>query len=114
MIVLFTLIGSVIGSKSKTSNVDIPTETTPFVTRRIGQDEEVVPPDSALLEVDITVKANNLQLRQAPRSDAAIIAFLQRGDKVTQLSEPNNNWVFVRLDDGKTVGYVYAKSLLDE
>jgi len=61
VIVLFTLIGSVIGSKSKTSNVDIPTETTPFVTRRIGQDEEVVPPDSALLEVDITVKANNLR-----------------------------------------------------
>ncbi|MGB4610486.1 MAG: SH3 domain-containing protein [Saccharofermentanales bacterium] len=114
IIVLFTLIGSAIGSKSKDAITDSPTETTPFVTRKIGQDEEVVPPDSALLEVDLTVKANNLQVRQAPRSDAPIVATLQRGAKVTQLSEPNNNWVFIRLSDGKTVGYAYAKSLLDE
>ncbi|NLJ70396.1 MAG: SH3 domain-containing protein [Clostridiaceae bacterium] len=114
VIVLFTLIGSAIGSKSKTGDSEIPTETTPFITRKIGQNEEVVPPDSALLEVDITVKANNLQVRQAPRSDAPLVATVQRGAKVTQLSEPNNNWVFIRLADGKTVGYAYAKSLLDE
>ena len=114
VIVLFTLIGSAIGSKSETDSVDTSTETTPFVTRKIGENEEVVPPDSATLEVDITVKANNLQVRQAPRSDAPLLASLQRGAKVTQLSEPNNNWVFIRLPDGKTVGYVYAKSLLDE
>ncbi|HHU53260.1 MAG TPA: SH3 domain-containing protein [Clostridiaceae bacterium] len=112
-IVLFTLIGTAIGLRSKTDSADIPTETTPFITRKISLDEEVVPPDSALLEVDITVKANNLQVRQAPRSDAPLVATVQRGAKVTQLSEPNNNWVFIRLDDGKTVGYAYAKSLLD-
>lgn len=114
IIVLFTLIGSAIGSKSKNAIVDTPTETTPFITRKIGRNEEVVPPESTSLEVDLTVKANNLQVRQAPRSDAPIVAFLQRGAKVTQLSEPNNNWVFIRLADGKTVGYAYAKSLLDE
>ena len=113
-VLLFVLIGRTIGSKTTTKELIQTTETTILVTRKISVDEEVVAPDSALLEIDITVKANNLQIRQEPRTDAPIVATVQRGAKLTQLSEPINNWVFVRLADGETVGYAYADSILDQ
>jgi len=86
-VLLFVLIGRTIGSKTTTKELIQTTETTILVTRKISVDEEVVAPDSALLEIDITVKANNLQIRQEPRTDAPIVATVQRGAKLTQLSE---------------------------
>lgn len=110
VLVLFIfLFGRTIGSRTKTVEVD-PTEPV-FETRKMEVDDEVIPPDSYTLEIDVTVKANNLQIRQEPNSNAAIVATVQRGAKVTQLSEIENNWVYVRLEDEKTVGYAYADSL---
>lgn len=113
ILVLFIfLLGRTIGSRAKPVEEEI--EKTTFETRRMNVDEKVVPPNSALLEVDITVKANNLQIRQEPKADSALVATVQRGAKVTQLSEIENNWVYVRLENGKTVGYAYADSLFPD
>lgn len=114
LIILFVfLVGRAIGSKSG-QVVETEAEDTTFETRMMEVDDEVKPPNVALIEVELTVKANNLQVRQEPKIDAAIVATLQRGAKITQLSEPENNWVYVRLADGNTFGYVYAESLLGE
>lgn len=110
LIVFVFLVGRAIGSKSST-DIETVTESSSFETRLMDKDDKVKPPDSALLEIDLTIKANNLQVRQEPRSDSAIVATVQRGAKVTQMSEPDNGWVYVRLADGKTFGYAYADSL---
>ena len=110
VIVFVFLFGRMIGSRDENTR-EIAVQETTFETKIMQIDDEVIPPDSALLEIDITVKANNLQIRQKPDADSAIVATVQRGAKLTQLSEPESNWVFVRLADGKTVGYAYADSL---
>ncbi len=113
ILVLFVfLLGRTIGSKTKPVEEEV--EETVFETRMMSVDEKVIPPNSALLEVDITVKANNLQIRQEPNANSPIVATVQRGAKVTQLSEIENNWVYVRLENGKTVGYAYADSLFPD
>ncbi|HZJ68768.1 MAG TPA: SH3 domain-containing protein [Candidatus Eisenbacteria bacterium] len=113
VIVFVFLFGRMIGSRDENTR-EIAVQETTFETKIMQIDDEVIPPDSALLEIDITVKANNLQIRQKPDADSAIVATVQRGAKLTQLSEPESNWVFVRLADGKTVGYAYADSLFSE
>lgn len=110
LIVFIFLVGRAIGSKSSIE-VEPVVESSSFETRLMDKNDKVKPPDSALLEVDLTIKANNLQVRQEASPDSAIVATVQRGAKVTQLSEPDNGWVYVRLADGKTFGYVYADSL---
>ena len=114
LIILFVfMLGRTIGSNN-TQVEETQVQESTFETRKMKLDDEVKAPDSALIEVEITVKANNLQVRQEPKTDAAIVATVQRGSKITQLTEPENNWVYVRLSDGKTFGYVYAESLLAE
>lgn len=113
IIVFVFLFGRMIGSRvGEPATIEV--EKTTFETKMMEIDDKVIAPDLALLEIDITVKANNLQIRQEPDADAAIVATVQRGAKLTQLSEPDNNWVFVRLADGITVGYAYADSLFSD
>ncbi len=75
-----------------------------------GDPQAVVIPEKTPLEIVHTVKAVQLQILQAPKDNAPIIATLTRGDKLTQLTEPANGFVFVSLPDGQ-VGYVFANYL---
>lgn len=57
-------------------------------------------------EIEWTVTAQSITLYSEPGGGDAI-ASVMRGDKVWKLTEPIDDWVLIRLIDGRT-GYVYA------
>ncbi len=72
-----------------------------------------VPPAQMDLEIRHILKSNNLQVRQKPDAGSPLIATAQRGDRILQLSEVVDDWVYVRLEDSGTEGYVYAAYLIE-
>lgn len=73
---------------------------------------EALPPAETQLEVSWIVKANNLQLRQTPQQDSPLLASVKRGDVLIQLAPEEDDWVYVRTEDGRE-GYVYAPYLME-
>lgn len=70
-------------------------------------------PEVTNLEISRVLKSNNLQIRQRPESSSALIATAHRGDRILQLSEVLDSWVYIRLVDSGIEGYVYADYLID-
>ncbi len=58
--------------------------------------------------VILVVSARRLNLRDAPSRDGTLLTTLDNGDQLVQLSEPQDDWVEVRTEDGLT-GYVFAQ-----
>jgi hypothetical protein len=54
----------------------------------------------------LTVIARQLNLRESPDRNSKLLATLNSGDVVTQLAEPEGDWVKVKTDSG-LIGYVY-------
>ncbi len=92
-------------------------ETEPSYTEMVEEAEpelKAIPPEVTNLELSRVLKSNNLQIRQKPDAQAPLIATANRGEVITQLAEPENGWVYVRLESTRTEGYVFAEYLLDD
>lgn len=69
-------------------------------------------PAETNLEIAVTVKSSNLQIRQAPDPSSALIASVKRGDTVYQLAPEQNGWVYIRTQN-QVEGYVFAEYLFN-
>lgn len=56
--------------------------------------------------VMLVVTARRLNLRDQPNTGGQLLATLENGDQLVQMSEPQDDWVQIQTDDG-LVGYVY-------
>lgn len=63
-------------------------------------------------EIDVEVRASSLRVVAAPDSEE-LVATVQRGEHVTQLANPSNGWVLIRIADGR-MGYVPESLLLSQ
>lgn len=66
------------------------------------------------LEIVHVLRAQSLQLHQGPDLQSPLIVSIPRGAKLVQLAPEHAGWVFVRYDDEKLRGYVYASYLLEQ
>lgn len=62
-------------------------------------------------EIELEVKASNLSV-YAQGGEGRLIGTVMKGERIWKLSEPVDDWVMVRLEDGRT-GFVYAPVLDD-
>lgn len=112
LVVVLILVGLIklIGGGDKSEN-----ETTGTTVSTATADPEDIDVSAykKTLEVQIIVKASNLQIRSKPEREAPLVATVSRGDKVIQLSEVYDGWVLVRVDESKIEGFVYADYLLE-
>lgn len=105
LLILVIFVSIILGVKSLGSGKN-PVESQPLVTIP-SQPEEVPKTD---FEIDITVKASSLRVVSSPGGDE-LVGTVTRGDRVTQLSNPKDGWIFIRMADGRS-GYVPEQLLL--
>lgn len=58
----------------------------------------------------VTTEDSNLNIRQEPSTDAAIVGKAAKGDSVSLVEQTSDDWWKVRTSDGKE-GYAYARYL---
>ncbi|MDW7659644.1 MAG: SH3 domain-containing protein [Bacillota bacterium] len=116
-LVLILLISAVIWAIGRPNNTD-PTQSTtdpaatePTITIAATPTPTTRPtasPTPTEPPVILVVSARRLNLRDTPSRDGTLLTTLDNGDQLVQLSEPEDDWVKVRTDDGLT-GYVFAQ-----
>ena len=58
----------------------------------------------------VATEDSNLNIRQEPSTDAAIVGKAAKGESVTLVEQTSDDWWKVRTDDGEE-GYAYARYL---
>ncbi len=58
----------------------------------------------------VATEDSNLNIRQEPSTDAAIVSKAAKGDSVSLVEQTSDDWWKVRTSDGKE-GYAYARYL---
>lgn len=109
-IVLVVLLILVWGLTSIGSNAD--SEDEPLNTESLFTENTTVDPDATIFEIEVEIQANSLQVMSTPGGNE-LIATLQRGDRIFQTGQPEDEWVRVRLPDGRQ-GYVLEQLLFPE
>lgn len=65
---------------------------------------------SAGAALTVATEDSNLNIRQEPSTDAAIVGKAAKGESVTLVEQTSDDWWKVRTDDGEE-GYAYARYL---
>lgn len=105
LVFLVVLVAAVIGLRGN-GNKQGPAEEKPRVTTQSTVTQSL----KTEFEIDLIIRASGLRVVSAPGGDE-LVATVTRGDRVTQLKEPRDGWVLIRLADGRT-GYVPETLLL--
>lgn len=102
LILLLVLGGKAILSRA-TANDGAPTESV-LIMNPEQSGNRVSPPTD--YEIEWLVDASSLTV-YSEGGGGRVLGTVMRGETIWKLSEPENDWVLVRLEDGRT-GYVYA------
>ena len=105
LVMLLVLVSVFVGVRSIMRG-NKPTETQPLVTTPSVEDET----PKTDFEIDITVKASSLRVVSSPGGDE-LVGTVTRGDRVTQLANPKDGWILIKMTDGR-LGYVPESLLL--
>ncbi len=113
VLILVIVIAAWAGSRKPQTDPTDPTGTTlaptPTLTAAATPTPTVKPtasPTPTEPPVKLQVTARRLNLRDQPSTDGQLLATLENGDMLVQMSEPQDDWVKVQTGDG-LVGYVY-------
>lgn len=58
----------------------------------------------------VITQSSSLNIRKAPGTDEDIVGKVARGETLTLLEKTNNNWWYIKTNDG-VEGYCYASYL---
>ena len=61
-------------------------------------------------KVRVITQSSSLNIRKAPGTDEDIVGKVARGETLTLLEKTNNNWWYIKTNDG-VEGYCYASYL---
>ena len=106
LIVLVLIVSIALSIQNARQKKLTPNDDRPVVTTQ--QPSQEIPKTD--FEIDVVVKASSLRILAAPGLEE-LVGTVTRGDHVTQLTNPKDGWVMVRLQDGRT-GYVQENLLL--
>ncbi|HHW93170.1 MAG TPA: SH3 domain-containing protein [Clostridiaceae bacterium] len=105
LLILVIVVAIFVSIKGRRGSSDMQQDSKPKVSA--VENSEQVKID---FEIDVEVRASSLRIVAAPNSDE-LVATVQRGERVVQLTHPKDGWVMVRTSDER-VGYVPEALLL--
>lgn len=77
----------------------------PAAVETVSLELKALPPEETSLEIPRIIRSNQIQMRERPDHDSALLLNLNRGDLIYQLTEVTNGWIFARAENG-VEGYV--------
>lgn len=105
-LILVVLVMLVLGGQTLLKRNSLLSNTETTTTATVSDEPNTLRTD---YEIELEVKASNLSV-YAQGGEGRLIGTVMKGERIWKLSEPIDDWVMVRLEDGRT-GFVYAPVL---